>query len=957
MPAAPSTAVRGPGPLLQRDRELAALDGALEEAISGRGGVAVVTGPLGIGKSALLAAVRDRARGRGVTVLTARGSPLEIDYGYAVVRRLFEPLGLEAGTPADPTLLTGAAGLAIRAFAVGPTEASPSEDGPFATVHGLYWLTANLAARSPVLLAVDDCHWADAPSLRFLAYLGARLEELGVLLLVAQRAGETATAPELLAEVVSLPRTTTVRPGPLTADAAVRLIRGELGMGATEPFCLACHRATGGNPLLLLALVRSLEGPPPPGEMADETVATFGAGSVAEVLHRQLARLPAGAAKVVTSLAVLGPGARPRHTAALSDMDTGATGTVIDALRAAGVLTAEGPVDFAHPVLRAAIVDGLSPTDRALAHGRAAQILADDQEPVERRAVHLLHTMPRGDRNTVDTLRDAARSATDRGAPETAVAYLRRALDEPAPGGEQGPLRAELGLALMASHRDPEAPGLLREAVLRTEAPDRPGVAVRAARALGVAGYFDDAADFDWVLAETGATDELTRLLEAEILAGSWLVAARVPAAVQRVRRHAAATLPDDPGGRLLLVHLAHWSLLAAERAADAVALLRRALGSGDLLRDESLVHVFLAMDLIVADEFDAAESVCTACIREGQRRGSRSITASFAFPRSLAPLRRGALADAEADARWSFEQKLAMGPESAQAWPLGFLVETLVARGALTGAEEALARGLPADRPPEMMGWALVLQARGRLRLAQGRHRDALADLLDAGERWARLAGRSPALATWRGDAARALAVVGDRTEARRLAAEQLALARTTELPRVIGNALRDAAAVAPADGRLALLEQSVDLLRPGPAALDLAHALVDHGTALRQTGRRAEARESLRHGLDLAHRAGAAPLIQRAHAELVAAGARPRRHAVTGLDALTASERRVATLAAGGLTNREIAERLFVTQRTVETHLQHAFGKLDVHRRDDLPAALTHRADHGLGSMIEPS
>jgi DNA-binding NarL/FixJ family response regulator len=186
-------------------------------------------------------------------------------------------------------------------------------------------------------------------------------------------------------------------------------------------------------------------------------------------------------------------------------------------------------------------------------------------------------------------------------------------------------------------------------------------------------------------------------------------------------------------------------------------------------------------------------------------------------------------------------------------------------------------------------------------------------------------------------------LALAGDRTEARRLADAQLDLARAAQLPRVIGNALRDAAAVAAADARLPLLEEAVELLRPGSAALDLARALVDHGTALRQAGRRAEAREPLRQSLDLAHRAGAKPLIERAHAELVAAGARPRRHAATGLDALTASERRVATLAADGLTNREIAERLFVTQRTVETHLQHAFHKLNVHRRDDLPAAIT--------------
>jgi len=221
----------------------------------------------------------------------------------------------------------------------------------------------------------------------------------------------------------------------------------------------------------------------------------------------------------------------------------------------------------------------------------------------------------------------------------------------------------------------------------------------------------------------------------------------------------------------------------------------------------------------------------------------------------------------------------------------------------------------------------------------------------LDVGERWARLACQNPGLATWRGDVAKLLALSGDRTEARRLVAEQLSLAHATQLPRVIGNALRDAAAVAPGEDRLPLFEQAVEQLRGTPARLDLAHALVDYGTALRHAGRRTEARVPLRDGLDLAHRTGAAALGRRAHAELVSAGARPRRHAVTGLDALTASERRVARLAAESLTNREIAERLFVTQRTVETHMQHVFHKLGVHRRDDLPAALTRPDAHDNG------
>ncbi len=194
-----------------------------------------------------------------------------------------------------------------------------------------------------------------------------------------------------------------------------------------------------------------------------------------------------------------------------------------------------------------------------------------------------------------------------------------------------------------------------------------------------------------------------------------------------------------------------------------------------------------------------------------------------------------------------------------------------------------------------------------------------------------------------WREDAALALAQVGEKDEARRLAAEQLELAQATGLPRVLGHG--DPRRRRPwrrAPQRLQLLQTAVGLLEQSPARLDLARALVEWGAAIRRDGRALDARDPLRRGLELAHRAGAAPLAQRARDELVAAGGRPRRLVFTGIEALTASEIRVARLAAQGRTNRETAEMLFVTQRTVETHLGHVFQKLSIRSRDELPREL---------------
>lgn len=250
-------------------------------------------------------------------------------------------------------------------------------------------------------------------------------------------------------------------------------------------------------------------------------------------------------------------------------------------------------------------------------------------------------------------------------------------------------------------------------------------------------------------------------------------------------------------------------------------------------------------------------------------------------------------------------------------------------------------------DDPPAQLGWALLVEARGRLRLAQGRPAEALDDLLDAGRRFEALHWSQPTLVQWRLDAARALVELGDVPHAARLATEHLDLARVTGLRRPIGLATLALAATASRTEAVTLLRDAVALLEPTPARLELGRAHVELGAALRRNGKRVDAQEHLRRGLELAHRAGAAPLAARAREELIAAGGRPRRAVFSGVEALTASELRVARLAVEGATNREIAQRLFVTQKTVETHLRHVFQKLDVRTREELPRELAGQQD----------
>ena len=927
------------GSLLERERELGLLERSLADAERARGRLVVVDGPAGIGKTSLLRAAAELARGRGLTVLAARGAPLEQNFSFGAVRQLFEPHSLPSGRRADDDILTGAATLALRALGEGePGRDSTAEDLSFSTLHGLYWLTANLASRAPLLLIVDDCQWADGASLRFLAHLGARLDGLRVVVLVALRSGDPGAYPDLVGEVRSLATGEPIRPSPLGTGAAAFLVRGDLE-SATDLYCRACHDATGGNPLLLQSLAAAVaaEGIEPNDEAAAR-VTSYGAQSISLQLARRLALLPTGSDAFVRALAVLGQRSPLRHLASLATLDLERAADIADALRAGSILAPSLELDFAHPILRVAADEAMGPDERAVAHARAAKLLADDGAPPDRLALHLLHAHPRGDAAVVAKLRAAAAVASGRGAPETAATCLRRALEEPPPRALRGPLLLELGLAQMAARRDPLAVAGFREAITLIEMPpDRLAAALRAGRALGVAGYFAEA------VATLQQVPEFDLRIEAELAANRCQIAAQEPAALAHLAQYCATDLPPGEGRRLMLVMLAHRSLCAGDPAAVTADLLERARQGPELFAEESLVTVYAAMDLMLVDRFDDAERLCTAVIEDGQRRGAVSTVATFAFPRAFAFLRRGMLRDAEAEARWSFEQKMAMGAEQGPPWPLACLVDCLTELGDLTGADAALAK-VSTDKTgqPEMLAWAFLVEARGRLRIAQGRMREAVADLLEAGRRWDHLRCRNAGVARWREDAALALAQIGEKDEARRLAAEQLELARATGLPRVVGAATRVAGVVAPRAARLPLLGTAVELLEQSPARLDLARALVELGAAVRRDGHAVEARDPLRRGLELAHRAGAAPLAGRARDELVAAGGRPRRPVFTGIEALTASEIRVARLAAEGRTNRETAERLFVTQRTVETHLAHVFQKLSIRGRDELPREL---------------
>ena len=278
-------------------------------------------------------------------------------------------------------------------------------------------------------------------------------------------------------------------------------------------------------------------------------------------------------------------------------------------------------------------------------------------------------------------------------------------------------------------------------------------------------------------------------------------------------------------------------------------------------------------------------------------------------------------------------------------AWPhnFGFLAQALLEQGEADEAARVIDRGgFPDQLPLDQVHLVWFRLHRARVRIETGSPERGVEELRQVGETVRLLPFDNPGTAPWRSWAAEGLRLLDRNDEARGLAADELALARRWGDPHAIGASLRVLGLVEGGKAGIGLLREAVEVLAGSEARLEYARALVDLGAALRRENRRTEARQRLREGVDLALRLGAFGLAERANKEIAATGARPRKVLQTGLDALTASERRVAQLAAEGMSNKEIAQTLFVTIKTVEVHLSHTYRKLEISSRAQLQNAL---------------
>jgi DNA-binding CsgD family transcriptional regulator len=889
--------------MLEREHECETLARAIAVAARGAGAIVAVEGEAGAGKTTLLAHAARCASESGMRVLCARGRELERDVSHGVVRQLFEPVLATATNDEHARWLAGAARLAAAAVSgAAPVGGHSRDGGPI--LHGLYWLSANLAAERPLLLLIDDVQWADGASLAFLSHLARRVDELPILILHAARTGERRqSAMPTGGEPDHGP--TVLRPAMLGVTSTEAILRAHFPASQIAPrFARACHAATGGNPFLLVELARWLrDDGVVPDDVNARCVARVTPATITHATLARLERLDAAANALACAVAVLGTPAELPRAAALAGLDQGVA-------------------------------------------ARAARLLARDGVDDVALAGHLLATEPAGDAWVVERLGWAAQAASARGADEAACTYHDRARPQTPPPQVRAHVLMSLGSAELRLEM-PEAVEHLGEAL--HYAPDtamRFAAAEELTWALAFCGRWPEAfALGHQVLASMAPYDEAALRFEGRLAALAQRSAATARPALERLERlerYEHRLVGETAGERLVLACLSFRAANRGDTATTTADFARRALADGRLLHDDELggPNFLMAVGgLLYTDRLDEADHHLGLALEAARSQGSETAFAAASGLRCQALLRRGRLVRAEAEALAALaavDVRAAMRPML-----LASVLSAMLERADPTTWEAFLVEqridGDLGDSPDP----APLLLSRARMRLALGDARAALRDLDDLRRRDERSGLDNP----WTPSRAyRALAhlQLGEREEAAGLAADELTRAGRWGTPSALGGALRTMASVQGGDEAIELLRAAVAALDHSPARYELACTLAELGAALRRAGRFGEARQPLRRALEIADKCGAARLARATRDELLVVGARPRRAARRGCHPLTPRERRIAQLAAEGQANRDIAQALFMTVRMVETHLSHVYAKLDVLSPDRLAAAL---------------
>ncbi|MET9523464.1 ATP-binding protein [Streptomyces coeruleorubidus] len=880
--------------LWERDEEVAAVARAVDRLCADRssaGGLLLFRGEAGLGKTALLAETRRIAEARGCTVWSARGGETLRSVPFNVVRQLLQP-ALVTMLPEEAREYLGD-WYDIAGPALGIADPGDRQADPQGVCDGLVAAVRRLSRREwPLVLLIDDAHWADQETLHWLSGLAERLDEMSVLVVVARRPGEVSGASarhlDTVAAAADGPVTTL---SALTPDATAGLTRATLGGHAEAAFCREVWAVTAGNPyetVELLAKVRDSELQPVEaraGELRELNRSARGGGLVA-----RLEELGIDATRFAWAAAILGTGISIDLVAKLATLKPDEARRCAELLRTARILTApdpatgrtgEGDLEFVHPLIATDVYNSIPDALRTAMHGIAARIVTDEGHGAAAAARHLLEVHPDDDEELVGQLREAAREHLAVGAPDAARRCLERALEEPPRPEAHAHVLYELGCATLLTV-PARTIGHLRTALGMPglDGDDRVDAVVRLSQALVHNDQLEEAVrmvESEAARLEPGPARmrlEAVRIMWEGIHAGE--VAS--PGRSERLAELTRTCTGRDNSERALLILRGFDALMHGENAEEVVELCDRALVNGRLAPGLGWTGSEWGIELLLmlanayafTDRIDRAESLFNEAVRTYEIAGwtGGHLALAHAYV-GVAHRRRGRLEDAEQSLREALPLAERVGRGLPLYWTVTCnLVDTLLARGHVDEAWDVAERYGFAPPYPSTIVLPDPRVVRGRLLLAVGRTKDCVNELEAAAKAAAARGHHNPVLVPWAADLARALATE-DPARAARLAVDVRRHAERFGTDTAIGEALRCAAALETGQRAVRLAAQAVAYLESSPCQYEHAAARIEYGIAARSA-------TDLERGRDLAVSCGADGLAERARAALKA-GAGP--------------------------------------------------------------------------------
>ncbi|MFJ2862044.1 ATP-binding protein [Kitasatospora sp. NPDC087314] len=949
--------------LRDRDAELRSVEAAVDKlcrafAAGGTeiGELLAFSGRPGIGKTSLLHEVRRIAKLRdGATVLFARGGERQFNEPYHVLRQLLQP-ALTSLRPDEFRQVMGTWEEVVGpAMGLKQPKAGARRLDPQGVRDGLDYVLTQLAPRrAPLVMIVDDLHWADHESLSWLTQFAVRSRELPVLLVFAFREDENDWPAEIQQHRKDVLGRATGKHelNRLSLVSITDMIRAELGDKAEDAFCYEFWNVVNGNPFEAVALLdqvrdQDLE----PVEENSQQLRELAVDATGMTLKSWVDRLGASTLRFAWACAMLGTDIRVDLATRISTQSVEGARDSIKQLRKQRVLTQtpNGNLEFVHPLIGSSIYNTMPEATRTGMHGVAAAEIENAGLGLLAASRHLVETFSgEGDDRTVRKLRRAAAEHLLIGAPEAAQRCLHRALNEPPADDIRAEVLYELGCSALLT--DPGATvNQLKLALDPDEGPLRPELRVdatfRLSEVLAHSGELREAALV--CQDEAGQTADPAGRLRLQAASFMWHAFRKSeedgPGRSTRLGAMCDSLSGRDAADRAVLAMRA-WDLtLRGAPSAEALTYADSVLDSGRLPQGLGWTNStwgfelpsMLGLTYTYNDRIAQAERLFADAIIQFEVAGWSGAHRGFAyFLMGLARFRRGLLAEAEDFLRRALRLSERIGPKLPLAWDaVGVLVDTLLARGRV---DEAWDLAAEFGFHPPYHATAMVLpdapSLYGKLLIAKKRHAGAAAALTEAGAQLEARGWHNTVWAPWAGHLAIALAA-DEPDRAREYAQKAVQDARTFGTASAIGTALRLNAQIEDGQQAVELLEQAVMYLGQSPAGYEHAVALVDLGAALRRVGRLEDAQEHLYQGIELAQHCSAEGLVEQARRELANYGLRPNRLGLRDfretLETLSQPEWEVANLAVQGVPPQRIADELGVHLSLVNRRLAAVYRK----------------------------